>query len=116
MTPDFSTVTANTAAKVPANRIVFWHAELPPLDMRTISEHALEANSIRVHTHLEFTGELWDFCYESLMAEARRRLEQEVARLGGRCAHVLSESVMPQHDERRGEGWLHGQFTYALLA
>jgi hypothetical protein len=49
-----------------------------------------------------------------LMAQARERLEQEIARLGGHYAHVLDESVDSRHDDVAGEAWLHGRFTYML--
>ena len=49
------------------------------------------------------------------MAETTHRLEQEIARLGGDYAHVLSESIEPRHDETTGEAWLHGAFTYTLF-
>jgi hypothetical protein len=58
--------------------------------------------------------ELWDRCYEDLMAQARTRLEQEIIRLGGNYAHVLSESVDSRHDGASGETWLHGSFVYML--
>jgi hypothetical protein len=49
-----------------------------------------------------------------LRAQARRRLEQEVARLGGHYAHVLSEAIDTHHDDATAEAWLHGRFTYML--
>jgi hypothetical protein len=48
------------------------------------------------------------------MAHSRARLEQEVARLHGHYAHVLSESIDTRHDEATGEAWLHGRFTFML--
>jgi len=59
--------------------------------------------------------ELWDRCYEDLISETRRRIEQEVARLTGRCDHVLDECSDSRHDEASGESWLHGRFTYTLF-
>jgi hypothetical protein len=64
--------------------VVFWHRELPPLDAEVMGEHTVEASSERVHGRLTHRGKLWDQCYESLMAATRRRLEQEVGRLGDR--------------------------------
>ncbi len=29
-------------------------------------------------------------------------------------AHILSESIDTRHDDRTGEAWLHGRFTYML--
>ena len=94
--------------------IVYWHRELPPLGAEAVGEHIVEAASVRVPGTLAHRDELWESCYESLMAHARERLEQEVARLGGRYAHVLDETVESHHDAVKGEAWLHGRFTYML--
>ena len=95
---------------------IYWHRELPPLKAEAIGDHVLEASRVRIPGKLAHRDELWDRCYNSLMDQARLRLEQEIIRLGGDCAHVLSESVSSQHDERTGESWLHGQFSYVLYA
>lgn len=95
-------------------KVVYWHRELPPRDAEMIGEHSVEAASCRVPGTLAHRDELWDHCYEDLMAQTSLRLEQEVARLGGRYAHVLSESVDSRHDEVKNEAWLHGSFGYAL--
>jgi len=42
------------------------------------------------------------------------RLAQEIVRLGGDCAHVLSEWVDSKHDAVKGDAWLHGRLTYVL--
>jgi hypothetical protein len=94
--------------------IVYWHRELPPSDAEQMGEHVVEATSARVPSTLAHRDELWDRCYEDLMAEARARLEQEVVRLGGNYAHVLDESVDSRRDDVTGESWLHGCFTYLL--
>jgi hypothetical protein len=94
--------------------IVYWHRELPPFDAEQMGEHVVEATSARVASTLAHRDELWDQCYEGLMAGARARLEQEVVRLGGNYAHVLDESVDSRHDDVTGENWLHGTFTYML--
>ena len=57
--------------------------------------------------------ELWDRCYREL-ANAEIRLVQEVARLGGHCAHVHDEAIDPNHDDTAGEAWLHGRFSDML--
>src|SRR5579864_1110131 len=72
---------------------VYWHSELPPLDAEAMGEHVVEATSLRVPGTLAYRDELWERCYESVMAGARARLEQEILRLGGDYAHVLNESV-----------------------
>ena len=95
-------------------RIIYWHRELPPFDAEAMGEHVVEAASDRVPGTLAHRDELWSQCYEDLMAQVRRRLEQEVARLGGSYAHVLNESVDSQHDDISGGAWLHGRFTYML--
>jgi hypothetical protein len=97
-----------------AKKIVYWHRELPPLDADAVAEHIVEATSARVAGTLLHRDELWALCYEDLMAKAIRRLEQEVVRLGGNCAHVLEESVDSRQDGATAESWLHGRFTYML--
>jgi len=95
-------------------RVIYWHRELPPSDAEQMGEHVVEATSPRVQNTLAHRDELWDQCYENLMAGVRARLEQEVDRLGGNYAHVLDESVDSRHDNVTGENWLHGYFTYML--
>ena len=95
-------------------KIVYWHRELPPLSAQMMSEHTVEATSGRVPGTIAHRDELWDQCYQDLMAQTRLRLEQEVARLGGHYAHVLDESIDTRHDEATVETWLHGCFTYML--
>ncbi len=93
---------------------IFWHRELPPLDAEIAGEHTLEAVSTRVQGTLAHRDELWDRCYQDLMATTRARLQQEMDRLGGDYAHVLGESIDTRHDDARGEAWLRGRFTYML--
>ena len=95
-------------------KIVFWHRELPPLAADLVAEHTVEASSGRVPGTLAHRDELWDQCYRDLMANAERRLVQEVARLGGHFAHVHDEAINPRHDDAAGEAWLHGRFSYML--
>jgi hypothetical protein len=101
-----------TPGNVP--KIVYWHRELPPLDAELLAEHTVEANSNRVAGTLAHRDELWDQCYQELMANAESHLVQEVARLGGDYAHVRHEELTPKHDDAAGEAWLHGLFTYVL--
>jgi len=98
-----------------AEQIVYWHRDLPPLEAETVGEHVVEATSRHVHNDIVHRDELWEACKDDLMAQARTRLEQEVARLGGHYAHVLSESIDSRHNDVTGEAWLHGRFTYLLL-
>ena len=100
--------------KAAEKKLIYWHRELPPPDAEIAGEHTVEAVSRRVSNGLAHRDELWERCYEDLMAQARERLEQEVARLGGECAHVLDESVDSRRDESTGEAWLHGRFKYVL--
>jgi mono/diheme cytochrome c family protein len=79
-----------------------------------MGEHVLEADSPRIPGNLGHRDELWEGCYADLMTQAGQRLTQEVLRLGGDWAHVLNESIASKHDERTGESWLHGQFSYVL--
>ena len=97
-----------------ADKIVYWHRELPPSDAEIVGEHTVEATSDRVHGTLGHGHELWDRCHDRLMTATRLRLEQEVARLGGHYAHVLEESIDTRRDEATDAAWLHGRFTYVL--
>ena len=94
---------------------IFWHRELPPLAAEPMGEHFVEAVSKRIKGDLAHRNELWDQCYDDLMATARARLQQEIVRLGGDYAHVLGESVDSRRDDVTGEAWLHGRFSYMLL-
>ena len=82
---------------------IYWHRELPPLDASTHVEGTLAHQT-----------ELWDRCHQDLMSQTSARLEQEMARLGGRYAHVLDESIDTKRDDVKGEAWLHGRFKYVL--
>ena len=95
-------------------KIVYWHRDLPPLDAEAFGEHTVEATSDHVPGPVTHGDELWGRCYQSLMAQAHRRLAQEVDRLGGHYAHVLDESIDVKHNDAIGEVWLHGRFTYML--
>jgi hypothetical protein len=96
------------------NQIIFWHSELPPFDAEAMGEHVVEADSGRVLGTIAHRDDLWSLCCEELMAQVRLRLNQEILRLGGNYAHVLSESIDSKHDDVSGEAWLHGRFTYML--
>jgi hypothetical protein len=102
-------------ANCPAEpKTIYWHRELPPLDAQPIGEHILEASSNRVADTIAHRDELWNRCEAELMDNVRVRLGQEIARLGGRCAHVLKESIETHHNPASDEMWLHGCFTYML--
>ena len=100
----------------PGHPIVYWHRELPPISAEILGEHTVEAASARVEGTLAHRDELWDRCYEDLMARAHARLEQEVERLHGHFAHVLGEVIEARRDDAKGQTWLHGRFTYVLYA
>jgi hypothetical protein len=97
------------------SKTIYWHHELPPIGAEAIGEHIVEAASGRVPGTLAHRDELWTQCYDDLMAQVRMRLSEEIIRLGGDCAHVLSESVDSKHDPATGEAWLHGRFSYMLF-
>jgi hypothetical protein len=99
----------------PGAKRVYWHRELPPVEATATSEDVVEATSLRVHGTLARRDQLWKRCYRDLMAHAETRLLQEIARLHGRYAHVLRESIDSRHDDATGESWLHGRFRFALL-
>ena len=98
-----------------ATKTLYWHRELPPPSAEVVGEHTVEATSGRVPGTISHRDEIWDRCYEDLMTQARQRLEQEIARLGGHYAHIIDESIDPRRDDSRGEAWLHGRFTYVLF-
>ena len=97
-----------------AAKTVYWHRELPPLEAEPLGEHVVEATSGRVPGTIAHRDELWDQCEKDLMSQTQTRLVDEIARLGGRYAHVLDESIDTRHDDATGEAWLHGRFTYLL--
>ena len=79
-----------------------------------MGEHVVEASSRRVPDTIAHRDELWSRCEVELMTDARARLIEEIRRLGGRFAHVLSESIETHHNPATGEAWLRGRFTYML--
>jgi hypothetical protein len=96
------------------SQVIYWHRELPPLNAQPMGEHVLEATSSHVPDTIAHRDELWNRCEGELMSNARQRLREEIARLGGGCAHVLSESIETRHNAASGDAWLHGRFTYML--
>ena len=93
---------------------IYWHRELPPLYARPLAEHTLEAVSRRVPDSIAHREELWTSCRDDLVQHVNERLNEEIARLGGRYAHVLDEVVDTRHDAATGEAWLHGRYRYML--
>ena len=79
-----------------------------------MGEHPVEATSGRVPGTIAHRDELWNRCEDELMAQTRVRLAEEIARLGGRYAHVREESIDTRHDNSTGEAWLYGRFGYTL--
>jgi len=96
------------------SQIIYWHRELPPIDAIALGEHTVEATSHRMPDTIAHREELWNRGKDDLMAQTRDRLIEEIARLGGRYAHVLGEVIDTRHDSVTGEAWLHGRFTYML--
>lgn len=94
-------------------KIVHWRNELPPLSEKLEGEHVVEARSQAVPNSAEH-DHLWKLCYESLIAAAAERIEQEVRRLGGSCAHVVDEKIEPKTNHHTGEYWLTGRFLYVM--
>ena len=97
-----------------ATQNVYWHRELPPVEADPVAEHTVEADSLRVPGTIAHRDDLWDRCVRDLFDTVKTRLEQEIARLGGTCAHVLDERVEVKRDSISNETWLHGRFTYML--
>ncbi len=96
------------------DKIVYWHRDLPPVNAELMAEHTVEATSSRVAGTISHRDELWDRCYQELMANTQIRLVQEIARFGGHYAHVYDEAIDVRHDEAAGEAWLHGRFSYMV--
>jgi hypothetical protein len=103
-----------SASEQNTTKKIYWHRELPPLEADVLGEYTVEAVSGRAPGTLSRRDEVWDRCYAELMSHTQLRLEQEISRLGGDCAHVLGEQVDTRHDDARGEVWLRGRFTYVL--
>ncbi len=112
--PDRKNLRASHLSRPLPRPFVYWHSELPPIDAEPMGEHTAEATSCRVPHTLAHRDELWERCYEDLMVQARNRLQQEIARLGGNYAHVLDEHVESKEDAVAGESWLQGRFHYML--
>ena len=93
---------------------IYWHRDLPPLAAEMVGEHVVEATSSPVPSSFAHGGELWGRAYRELMENAETRMKQELDRLAGRYAHVLDECIDSKRDEKTGEAWLYGLFTYAL--
>jgi hypothetical protein len=98
----------------PRRSVVYWTAIFPPLTPSRSATITIEATSARVPGTIRGRDALWDRCYRDLMDRVRERIEQEIARLGGDCARVLSETVEPRHDDALGEAWMYGRFHYEL--
>ncbi len=99
-------------SSIPQKRVYF-RRELPPLSESIEGEHIVEADS----PHLPLGSlhdELWSRCADPLAQEATRRIEQEVRRLGGSCAHVVDEQIDPHTDYNSATTWLHGRYTIIL--
>ena len=84
------------------------------MDALPMEEHVVEASSTHVPDTIANRDELWDRYERELMDSAGERLAEEIARLGGRYAHVLDESIEVRHNAGTGEAWLHGRFSYML--
>jgi hypothetical protein len=95
-------------------QVVYWHRDLPPSDAEPMAEHTVEADSAHIPGTIAHRDELWDDCRNDLLALAHARLGQEIARLGGRFAHVLAERIEVKRDPVADEAWMHGRFTYML--
>jgi hypothetical protein len=93
---------------------IYWHRELPPLDAEPIGDYSVEVTSAHVPGTISHRDELWDRCYEDLMANAAKRLEQEIRRLGGDYAHVFAESVDSRRNDALNEAWLHGTTGFVV--
>lgn len=93
---------------------IYWHRELPPLADELLGSHTVEAASEPVEYKLSERDAMWQQCSESLRANLAARLEQEIDRLGGSCAHVLEEDITEHIDYPTNRYWLIGRLSYSL--
>lgn len=96
-------------------KIVYWRRELPPLSERIEGEHEVEADSPATHFESGVARQLlWGASYPKLLEQAEARIAQEVARLGGSCAHVVDEVITAKVDDANALFALHGRFRYVM--
>lgn len=95
---------------------IFWHRDLPPLDVEIMGDHIVEAVSVHVSGRMSRRDELWTRCEQDLMATVHTRILEEMTRLGGRYAHVREEHIDSHHNDATGEAWLAGRFGYTLYS
>ena len=103
----------STSPKQSEKRI-YWHRDLPPLDAEIEGEHFLDAASEKVPYHFDRRDQLWVECHPSLVSSVETRIDQEITRLGGRCAHIVDEDIEPSVNNGAGLYHLKGKFTYLL--
>ncbi|MBA3538980.1 MAG: hypothetical protein H0T79_05070 [Deltaproteobacteria bacterium] len=96
-------------------QLVYWHRDLPPLSEQLEGEHEVTAISDRVQFSYANQNTLWKQCHEQLMAHGEDRIRQEVQRLGGSCARVLTEEVTSQRNDATQEFWLAGRFRFVMF-
>lgn len=92
---------------------VYFRRELPPLSESIEGEHVVEADSPHVPLSPHH-DDVWTTCNEPLLAELVHRIEQELVRQGGSCAHVVDEVVEPHIDYATSTMWLRGRYTYVM--
>lgn len=95
-------------------QVVYWRRELPPLTELVEGEHELVATSEHVHASWADRDALWGRCYQSLAVRAEARIAQEVVRLNGSCAHVVSEQVTSKRDDADDTMWLVGVYRFVM--
>lgn len=96
------------------SRVVYWRRELPPLREVIEGTHEIEAESPRIQDDLRHRSELWQRCHAPLLEQAERRVTQELARLGGSCAHIVDEQINSKVDDATGAFWLRGRFRFVM--
>jgi hypothetical protein len=92
---------------------VYWRRDFPPLSEEIEGEHEAEAHAV-IPDDLMHRTELWGRCYPLLISEAERVIAQEVARLGGSCAHVVEETIKSKIDDVARTFELRGAFRFIL--
>lgn len=93
---------------------IYWHRDLPPLSEQIEGEHFIDAESDHVAARFADRDAAWWECHASLMRRLETRLLQEIERLGGTCAHVLTETITTKTDDKTGHYFLKGVIAYIL--
>lgn len=93
---------------------IYWFRNLPPLEDTAGQEYEISANSDSIAYDYARRNELWSECRQSLNANLAHRIQQEITRMGGHCAHIIAEHITPKVDHHNQMFRLEGRYTYEL--